>query len=236
MATEPTNPLVRIAQQDTILPATNGPNKIPPRTTITTIGWDDNSFVGAQTLNYTFDNIAEWVQYLTETVGELKSQIEKERVSVGEIIEIRGNNTNPAVLKGYGTWTSFGEGQVLVGVGSHTDDRGESKVWVDGDEEGEYKHVQTEAEMVEHGHSLSGTTDEDQHTHDVNSAAYNGGSTVENNKWAYGSGAAVASVAITTTSYSHEHSFTGTADNTGSSSPMNNIQPTLAVYRWVRVS
>lgn len=238
MATEPTNALVRVAELDTTLPIAGGANKIEPESLILTTGYDDDQAVFAQDLNYIFDNLAQWINYSQERIDELISQVEKERVSVGEIIEITGDSTNPSVLKGYGTWESFGEGQVLVGVGEHTDDRSESKTWVDGDSEGEYKHVQTEAELGKHNHpdDISASASSDGlHNHSLPSRdnSDNGNWYVED---AGDSGA--TRTANTGDAGIHSHTITvfGGVQDTGDSSPMNNIQPSLAVYRWKRTA
>ena len=240
MATEPTNKLIRVAELDTTLPVAGGPNKIEPESRILSTGYDDDTTVFAQDLNYTFDNLAQWVQYLVDSVGELKVQIIKERVSVGEIIEITGESTNPAILKGYGTWESFGAGQVLVGVGTYTDDRSESKSWVDKQEEGEYRHVQTSQELCSHKHEVNLTTGSESvpHTHSYGFGLYDE-SSIEKDKPASGFGAQETTFeddTDTSTDTNHTHSVSGDTEVEGNSSPMNNIQPSLAVYRWKRTA
>lgn len=246
MATAPTNPIVKVAELDTILPSTQNVNKYPPDNQLATVGWDKGQFVSGEHLNYCFDNLSKWMTYLSERVGELqqesedlKEQIERERVSVGEIIEITDDNRNPSVIKGYGTWESFGAGKVLVGVGSHTDDRGETKVWIDGHYEGEYKHVQTQAELAEHGHTVSGNTSSDGAASLTIPTATQAGEVGH----AAGSLPAGATSVTATAPYSgiskvptHTHTVTGTAYDIGSSSPMNITQPSLAVYRWKRTA
>lgn len=64
MATQPNNPIVRVAQQDTILPSTQLTNKILPSTSVINVGYDANELVAAENLNYIFDNFGEWLTYL----------------------------------------------------------------------------------------------------------------------------------------------------------------------------
>ena len=230
---KPLNDIIRIAENSENLPSTGKANKQIPSNTLRTTGYDDDQFMSAEEINYIFDNIGQWGQYFETRIDELILQIEKERVSIGEIIEITGDNTNPSILKGYGTWESFGEGQVLVGVGVHTDDRGESKTWVDGDSEGEYSHVQVVDELAEHTHNV--TTDPvPDHTHVQRVTQGNtnqAGSTI--------GGTTAAANYVTSTGSTEAaggHTPTNNCDNTGSSNPMNNTQPTLAVYRWKRTA
>ncbi|CAM0107373.1 tail fiber protein [Vibrio phage 5P1c] len=259
-ATQPTNPLVRIAELDTTLPGAGTPNKIVPVNSLLQQGYDKENKMFAQNINYIFDNIAQWVKYsqdrLSEmdvTIAELETQVERERVSIGEIIEITGDATNPSILKGYGTWESFGAGQVLVGTGTHIDDRVESKTWVDGESEGEYRHLQTIEEVATHTHTattssdthshpFSGTTSSNTHDHDMRGYATEGTNT--GNQGGTGS---YVTTDVGTESDTHSHTFSGTTsddthshtvtvESSGGSTPMNNTQPSLAVYRWKRTA
>tara|TARA_Y100001956_G_scaffold4944_1_gene4455 strand:+ start:14615 stop:15340 length:726 start_codon:yes stop_codon:yes gene_type:complete len=237
---KPINDIIRIAKRDANLPSTGKANKQIPNFNLRDLGYDDNQFASAEELNYTFDNMGQWLAYfdkrvdeLQKTTEDLEAQIEKERVSVGEIIEITGDSTNPSVLKGYGTWVSFGEGQVLVGVGSHTDDRSEAKTWSDGQSEGEYNHVQQVNELATHSHNVT-TNPVPDHVHNqmvtaanTNQAGATIGGTTANPNYISSNG---------TTAAAGGHTPINNCANTGSSSPMNNIQPSLAVYRWKRVS
>ncbi len=174
---------------------------------------------------------------INQKIDALTQQIENERVSVGEIIEITGNAINPATLKGYGTWQSFGAGLVTVGVGSHTDTRGENKTWADGQTEGEYKHVQTEAEMAAHDHTdtFAATTGAaGNHTHDI--AMYESGDQQGSRPADGGNSSNYTAQTESAGSHTHSVSITGAVQNAGSSSAANNTQPTIAVYRWLRTA
>lgn len=227
----PSNPLIRIAEQDTTLPVAGGTNKIEPVNLLKTVGFDKGNKAFAQNTNYIFDNLADWIAYSQERLDNLETQIEKERVSVGEIIEITGDSTNPSILKGYGTWESFGSGQVLVGTGSHTDDRSESKTWTDGQEEGEYRHVQSESELARHEHEVSVTIQDNTHSHGMRGYANEGANT--GNQGGTGS---YVSTSAGTDSDTHTHTAIVKESLKGNSTPMNNIQPSLAVYRWKRTA
>jgi microcystin-dependent protein len=175
---------------------------------------------------------------IDKKIAVLTLQIEKERVSIGEIIEITGNEANPATLKGYGTWLSFGSGLVTVGVGSHTDSRGETKAWVVGQTEGEYKHAQTESEMAQHDHTdnFSATTGNDTHSHTGNLGENRDTSSPVSSPSQ--SNFADDGLDYTTRTDTHNHSvsISGGVLNAGSGTAANNTQPTIAVYRWKRTA
>ena len=227
---KPLNDIIRIAENSENLPSTGKANKQLPSYTLRTTGYDDDQFMSAEEINYIFDNLGQWSQYFETRIDELILQIEKERVSIGEIIEITGDATNPSILKGYGTWESFGEGVVLVGVGSHTDDRGESKAWVDGQVEGEYRHVQTEDELAAHTHIADEVPD---HVHSK-TLSQRGNSTGDTGN--YFKAGTVDTQGTIDSSVDAAGGHTPVINNTGNSDPMNNIQPTLAVYRWKRTA
>ena len=235
MATQPTNPIVHVAETDGNLAGTGQPNKTVPSAALLGLGYDKNQTVMAEHLNYVLDNIAEWQKFFKDRIDELQAQVEQERLPVGSIFEITGVSTNPATLLGYGTWSAFGEGVTLVGVGSHTDDRGENKTWTDGQTEGEYQHVQTESEMPSHTHSVTGSTNTTgAHVHNIqlsNSDAANDGNEIDS-----GDEPTIVGNKSTDSAGDHSHTVTGTANTTGGDNPMNNTQPTLAVYRWKRDS
>lgn len=232
MAIAPTKPLIRIAINDTTLPSTGLANKLEPPTSVLTTGYDANELVAAEDLNFTFDNIGSWVQYALDRISELQQQIITERVSIGEIIEITGDSTNPSILKGYGTWESFGEGRVLLGVGEFTDTRGESKTWIDGQNFGEYSHIQTESEMSPHTHTYSGQTDSQTHSHTLGNGFRDDSGTETDGPAGPNDGSSVTVTDETTLSYT----YSGTTDQTGDGQAFNITQPSLAVYRWTRVA
>lgn len=68
MATEPTNPIIRIAENDTTLPSTGLSNKLEPATLAKQTGFDANILLSAEHLNYILDNFGEWLQYNKDVV------------------------------------------------------------------------------------------------------------------------------------------------------------------------
>jgi hypothetical protein len=69
---------------------------------------------------------------------------------IGSIYINAATNTNPATLFGFGTWTAFGSGKVLVGVAAGDSDFGSL-----GATGGEKTHTLTVPEMPAHTHDLN---------------------------------------------------------------------------------
>lgn len=228
---KPDNEIIRIAESTVNLPSTGKVNKQVPSYGLRTVGYDKNYRIFAEELNYTLDNIGQWCQYFEDRVDELQAQIEKERVSIGELIEITGDSTNPSILKGYGTWEYFGEGLTTIGVGTHTDDRSEELIFTDGQILGEYKHEQTVSEMAQHKHNVTVVVENDTHSHDMRGYSVEGTNTGNQG----GTGAFVIT-SQGTEEDTHNHNATATESEEGSGDAMNNIQPSVAVYRWKRTS
>lgn len=142
---------------------------------------------------------------------------------VGSIYINATNSTNPATLLGFGTWTAFGAGRVLVGFDS-------GNTLFDSAEEtgGSYDSI-----VVSHTHT--GTTNSDgAHTHQIlrNATPTNGVDTtgIAANSYDGNNNGPVT----TTSSGVHTHAFT--TGSTGSSATNANIQPYITVYMWKRTA
>jgi hypothetical protein len=134
---------------------------------------------------------------------------------VGSIYTNASVSTNPATLLGFGTWTAFGAGLVMVGF-----DAGNALFDTAGEEGGS-----ADAITVSHTHSVT----DNGHNHNFNYAAYNwtlqgGASTVNANR--EGGGAGTTTTATTGISI----------DSAGSSGTNANYQPYITVYMWKRAS
>lgn len=138
--------------------------------------------------------------------------------------------TNPSELFG-GTWEQIAQGRCLIGAGTGTDSRSESKTFTAGATGGEYNHVLTVGEMPSHSHSASSSSTGD-HYHVWYSGRY--GSS-ENSTSADSAGIGANNTSHKTLS-AGSHSHTITINNTGSNTAHNNIQPYLAVYYWKRTA
>jgi hypothetical protein len=166
---------------------------------------------------------------------------------VGSIYINASDSANPASLFGFGTWSAFGAGRVLVGLNS-------SNALFDTAEEtgGSY-----DATLVAHTHT--GTTGGQSATHShgaTTSIADPGHSHQYVGIQALGSGASdrinasttagdlanvngavtgiTASTSIGNANADHNHSFT--TASSGSSATNANIQPYITVYMWKRTA
>jgi len=141
---------------------------------------------------------------------------------VGSIYSNATNGTNPATLLGFGTWTAFGAGRVLVGL-----DGGNALFDAAEEAGGSYNAIN-----VAHAHSGT-TTGSGSHAH---SAGYTDGSFGDG-----GSGVPLSNFGATgtttfNTSTVANHTHTFATDSAGSSGTNANIQPYITVYMWKRVS
>jgi hypothetical protein len=149
-------------------------------------------------------------------------------------------STNPGTLLGFGTWSAFGAGRVMVGFDSG------NALFDTAEETG----GSADAVVVSHTHT--GTTDSNgdhQHfvvksetrsgypggptsTSSVASALIGGGPT--NEAYALAPGTSGADVGLSSTAGAHTHTFT--TGSTGSSGTNANYQPYITVYLWKRTA
>lgn len=147
----------------------------------------------------------------TETLFEIASKACGSDMPIGSIYENGVDSTNPATLLGFGEWNAFGEGRVTMGAGtSSADTNGDTITATAETERGEYNHQLTIAEMPTH--------------------------TVDTNVQGYVVGGGSAAVL----GFSANNSVLGsdidyTSDPVGGDSPHNNEQPSIVVYKWIRV-
>jgi len=132
---------------------------------------------------------------------------------VGSIYINAGVTTNPATLLGFGTWTAFGAGRVMVGL-----DAGDA-LFDTLEETGGSK----DAIVVSHTHSVT----DPGHAHTV------GTDSTGNQISSFAPGPNIATPSTVSTSTA----VTGvTVDTTGSSGTNANLQPYIAVAMWKRTA
>lgn len=135
------------------------------------------------------------------------------------------SSTNPGTSLGFGTWTAFGAGRVLIGAGG-----GYSAGATGGS---------ADAITVSHTHTYSSTTGamsaNSSHSHTF---------TIKDRNADFGppyaplhaSGSVWSTGTTNATDISHTHSVSGTTDSTGSSGTNANLQPYIVVYMWQRTA
>ena len=125
---------------------------------------------------------------------------------VGSIYMNATNATNPGTLLGFGTWTAFGEGRVLIGIDSSDTD-------FDTAEEtgGSKTHTLTEAQLPSHRHTIGS-----------NDSTAGFGGAAGNQEFVQDAGSGIGTPCNT--------SFTG------SGQAHTIVQPYIVVYMWKRTA
>ena len=141
-------------------------------------------------------------------------EVLKKAYPIGSVYINASNATNPASLLGFGTWSAFGAGKVMVGL-----DAGDTSFDTLGETGGEKTHTLTVAEMPSHNHSVSGTyTDNPYYVKYQNDTTYYGYYSDTN-----GGTDKYMSVANSVASQ-------------GGGGAHNNLQPYIVVYFWKRTA
>jgi hypothetical protein len=145
---------------------------------------------------------------------------------VGSIYTNATSSTNPATLIGFGTWTAFGAGKVMVGL-----DSGDATFSTVGNTGGS-----KDAITVSHTHTATSTVTDPTHRHYVgsnDSTADNGGNVAQEFVRDAGSGNGPS----TYTNYASTGiSVSTTNASTGSSGTNANLMPYVVVYMWKRTA
>jgi microcystin-dependent protein len=163
---------------------------------------------------------------------------------VGSIYINATSSTNPATLLGFGTWSAFGAGRVMVGIDSSDSD-------FDGAQEtGGAKTVTlSTSNLPSHTHTFSGTTGSTTPSMTATDSGHSHGITLKGNVPAVTTSPASSSDTNTTTGTTataqanvtisggaHTHTFSGTTASTGSGSAVSIVQPYITVYMWRRTA
>lgn len=132
------------------------------------------------------------------------------------------DNVNPGTRSGWvgTTWTQISQGRFIVGVGTGTDSRGESKALVAGNNTGEYNHILTDNEMPSHTHSLNVGGEQFYITNDGNDKSP---TTLGRFRGDGPSG-------------SNDGRYCNSLPATGGDQPHNNIPPGFGLYVWQRTA
>ncbi len=139
---------------------------------------------------------------------------------VGSIYINATSSSNPNTLLGFGTWTAFGAGRVMVGL-----DAGDA-LFDTAEETGGSK----DAIVVSHTHTATSTVTDPGHLHSFNIAPRLGGS--------YGQPGNGEPTATTTNTNTNTTGITVATTNSteGSSATNANVQPFIVVRMWKRTA
>ena len=138
---------------------------------------------------------------------------------VGSIYTNASVSTNPATLLGFGTWTAFGAGRVMVGFDSG------NALFDTAEETG----GNADAIVVSHTHIATSTVTDPTHNHSYIQPSP--GTLVSNIN-----GASAGAISGTTGSASTGITVATTNASTGSSGTNANYQPYITVYMWKRTA
>ena len=147
---------------------------------------------------------------------------------VGSIYTNATNSTNPATLLGFGTWTAFGAGRVMVGFNSA------NALFDTAEETG----GSADAITVSHTHTATSTVTDPTHYHISGvpsdyASSYGSGSISNTYQKA---GSSTTSSSPLTSPASTGISVSTTNSTTGSSGTNANYQPYITVYMWKRTA
>lgn len=136
---------------------------------------------------------------------------------VGSIYINAGVTTNPATLLGFGTWTAFGAGRVMVGL------NGSDTLFDALEETGGSK----DATVVSHTHTMAGAG---AHAHELPGELVQG--TTNTSPSAVTDNNTRPQSSVTDPVFDHTH----TINSTGSSGTNANLQPYITVAMWKRTA
>ena len=131
-------------------------------------------------------------------------------------------STNPGTLLGFGTWTAFGAGRVMVGFDAS------NALFNTAEETGGFY----DAAVISHSHGFSGTTS----TAGAHAHSQEAWDTGNSGTFATGNGTTGNYTTATASAGAHEHTYSGTTGDVGVSGTNANIQPYITVYMWKRTA
>jgi microcystin-dependent protein len=158
-------------------------------------------------------------------------------------------STNPATLLGYGTWSAFGAGRVMVGR-----DAGDTDFDTAEETGGAKTHTLTTSEIPSHTHTQdSHNHTQDAHTHTQNAHTHAltdlRGATTGAATTNFGGITAAADTSSTVTAWvmpsatatnqnatATNQATTATNQSTGGGGAHNNVQPYIVCYFWKRTA
>ena len=138
---------------------------------------------------------------------------------VGSIYTNAAVSTNPATLLGFGTWSAFGAGRVMVGL-----DAGNAAF-----DTAQETGGSADAIVVSHSHTATSSVSDPGHNHTIGFQ----NNTIDQNA---GSSALVKQGTSNTSTASTGISVSTSISTTGSSATNANLPPYIVVYMWRRTA
>jgi len=190
-------------------------------------------YVGTSTTQITDSNIIDMREPVKLSDYLLNSQSLLQSVGpllypVGSIYINATNSLNPGSLLGFGTWSLYGEGRVIVGVAGGDSDFGSI-----GQMGGAKSVTLTEAQMPQHSHA-GNTSSNGSHSHNYYGPPDQIVKPIHGSgDWAHGFNDG-GKTRTTDGVGHHSHSFT--TDSKGSGQAHTNLQPYITAYIWRRTA
>ena len=146
---------------------------------------------------------------------------------VGSIYTNASVSTNPGTLLGFGTWTAFGAGRVMVGYDSS------NSLFDSAEETG----GSADAITVSHTHTATSTVTDSGHYHTSGMPSdYNAFGTASISSTNQKAGTSTVSTSPITSTATTGITVATTNSTTGSSGTNANYQPYITVYMWKRTA
>ena len=140
---------------------------------------------------------------------------------IGSIYTNSSDNTNPGTLFGFGTWTAFGSGRVMVGFNAS------NSLFDTAEETG----GSADAVTVSHTHTATSTVTDPGHSHTLDR-----GTSLNPGAYFQPSPTLQAADAMSTKTSTTGISVSTSISSTGSSGTNANYQPYITVYLWKRTA
>jgi hypothetical protein len=158
----------------------------------------------------------------TAFVQDVADAVKNALYPIGSIYTNSSVSTNPGTLLGFGTWTAFGAGRVMVGFNAS------DSSFDTAEETGGSK----DAVVVSHTHTATSTVTDTGHTHTITSYDEND---VGNSNSA-GVNNSGSKPDVVTNSSTTGISVSTSISTTGSSGTNANLPPYIVVYMWKRTA
>ena len=193
---------------DTASPTFSGTPSLPTGTTgVTQTSTDDSTKLAT-----------------TAFVQDVADAIKNALYPVGSIYTNSSVSTNPGTLLGFGTWTAFGAGRVMVGFNSG------NSLFDSAEETG----GSADAIVVSHSHTATSTVTDPGHAHST--ALYYRPDSASGAAQNYAQNTTGFGSQISTNSNTTGVTVATSVSTTGSSATNANYQPYITVYMWKRTA